>query len=472
MTMKQILVLLCGLVCVFADTPANCTYEDIEGKWIFQIGKMGYDNTVNCSGFPSVFNPAESQLTVSLHFPNLAIDQFGNRGFWTLVYNQGFEVVIGGRKFFAFSMYKQSGSTVESICDKTMPGWSHDVLGRNWACYSGMKQEQNPVKKVSKTNLTTALKYVPNATFLTDIKRNQKFRSDSRFVTAINRQQSSWTAVKYPGYENMEIEDLIKRAGGRKSKIPNIPKPAPVSAKHKRLAASLPVEFDWRKMNGINYVSPVRNQGSCGSCFAFSAMGMNEARWRVMSNNTAQPVFSPQDIVECSEYSQGCEGGFPYLIGGKYAEDFGLVLEDCNPYKGKDGACSTKKDCPRMYSTRYEYIGGFYGACNEALMKIELVKNGPMAVAFEVYNDFFHYKSGIYHHTGLLDRFNPFEITNHAVLLVGYGTDTNSPNGPEDYWIVKNSWGESWGEDGYFRIRRGVDECSIESIAVQSFPIM
>jgi hypothetical protein len=58
----------------------------------------------------------------------------------------------------------------------------------------------------------------------------------------------------------------------------------------------------------------------------------------------------------------GCEGGFPYLIGGKYAEDFGLVLEECNPYTGRDGACSTKKDCPRMYSTKYEYIGGYYGA--------------------------------------------------------------------------------------------------------------
>lgn len=105
-------------------------------------------------------------------------------------------------------------------------------------------------------------------------------------------------------------------------------------------------------------------------------------------------------------------------------------------------------------------------------MRIELVKNGPMAVAFEVYNDFMHYKSGVYHHTGLEEKFNPFEITNHAVLLVGYGTDMTNVDAPEDYWIVKNSWGESWGEDGYFRIRRGMDECSIESIAVQSFPVV
>lgn len=102
-------------------------------------------------------------------------------------------------------------------------------------------------------------------------------------------------------------------------------------------------------------------------------------------------------------------------------------------------------------------------------MKIELVRNGPLIVAFEVYDDFFSYKGGIYHHTGERDyanfKFNPFEETNHAVLLVGYGTDKNSG---ENFWIVKNSWGTGWGERGFFRIRRGTDECAIESIAVGS----
>ena len=101
-------------------------------------------------------------------------------------------------------------------------------------------------------------------------------------------------------------------------------------------------------------------------------------------------------------------------------------------------------------------------------MQLALVEDGPLSVSFEVYNDFMHYKGGVYQHTGLKDHFNPFELTNHAVLLVGYGVDRDSGL---KYWTVKNSWGTEWGESGYFRIVRGVDECAIESLAVESFPI-
>ena len=84
-----------------------------------------------------------------------------------------------------------------------------------------------------------------------------------------------------------------------------------------------------------------------------------------------------------------------------------------------------------------------------------------------VYNDFVNYKSGIYVHTGLADKFNPFEITNHVVVIVGYGRDTASG---VPFWIVKNSWGPEWGEEGFFRIRRNTDECAIESMAVETSP--
>ena len=127
--------MLSFIISVSADTPANCTYEEIRGTWLFSIGKGGHDNTINCSEFKAV-----SQLEVELLFPDVAVDKDGNTGFWTLIYNQGFEVEINGKKYFAFSAYEKSGEKVVSYCDKTLNGWSHDAAGYhagNWACYSG-----------------------------------------------------------------------------------------------------------------------------------------------------------------------------------------------------------------------------------------------------------------------------------------------------------------------------------------------
>jgi len=223
----------------------------------------------------------------------------------------------------------------------------------------------------------------------------------------------------------------------------------------------------------VNYVSAVRDQGGCGSCYIFSSAGQLEARIRVASNNKLQPNISTQDPLSCSRYSQGCAGGFPYLIAGKYAQDFGFVEEECFPYTGSDATpCSSKCSSPdRLWTVSdYRYIGGYYGACTAAKMQHEILRNGPISVSFEVYGDFFGYSGGVYTHqfTRHLDNagFNPFCVTNHAVLAVGWGVTDDG----KKYWIVKNSWGESWGLDGYFLINRDPGyyggECGIESLNV------
>lgn len=341
-----------------------------------------------------------------------------------------------------------------SYCNTTFNGWSHDIQGNNWACYYGVKvaDELSPVKL---TKLDAEI-------------LDQKYIKNMQFINDINRETELWKAVYYPELEGMTYRERLQRAGG----IPNhggLNFPPRKAATTMETQRELPVNFDWRSNNGMNYVSPIRNQGKCGSCYAFGSMAMLEARMRLISNNTKQPVFSTQDIVSCSEYSQGCDGGFPYLIAGKYTEDFGIVEESCFPYKGTDSiACRNEHTgCLRYRATNYHYIGGYYGACNEALMQMELVKNGPIAVSFEVTDDFQTYKSGIYHKVGVSDGFNPWEVTNHVVAIVGYGVE----NGVK-YWTVKNSWGESWGESGFFRIMRGNDELNIESMAVAATPIV
>ncbi|XP_035206652.1 dipeptidyl peptidase 1-like [Stegodyphus dumicola] len=449
--LRFIWILLFFFHYVVSDTPANCTYEDIRGEWIFQEGKREGDSTIGCTNFTG---PVTYTLTLNLLFPNVAIDEFGNKGYWTIVYNQGFEVVINYRKYFAFSAYKQDANgIVTSYCHKILPGWSHDILGKNWACYTGQKvEERNRINMHSANPLPSSRSSSLNHNIM---------------ANEINRLQKSWTAFAYPELRNMSMSDLIRRAGGLKSRIYSPPPPFQENQKLDKSLSQLPAEFDWRNVNGINFVSPVRNQGECGSCYAFSSLAMLESRLRIMTNNTLKVVFSPQDIVSCSEYSQGCEGGFPYVIAGKYAQDFGVLPENCYPYEGHDDVCAVAK-CKRFYVAEYKYVGGFFGGCNEELMKLDLLQNGPLTVAFEMYPDFMYYSSGIYHHTGVGARYNPFHLVNHGVLITGYGTDNATG---EKFWIVKNSWGTGWGEEGYFRIRRGTNECNIESMAVSAIPI-
>lgn len=440
---------------VKSDTPANCHYDDIVGTWNFYIGPGGHDRKLVCSDDHYLHIARKTQIR--LYFPNLAFDEMNNNGTWTMIYNQGFEIKINNQKMFAFSQYKAVGDKYVSLCHKIKTGWVHNVDGSNWACYRGSKEiqakEKNKMKK-SDHDLPQ-----PAASFFL----NRMYQPNPDFIKTINKNQTSWRAGHYPQFQNMSLRQIQQRAGVER-RLP-FPPSAPVTRKLQKMAEQLPKNFDWRDVNGVNYVSPVRNQGTCGSCYIFSSLAMHEARIRIATNNSQTVVFSTQEPLSCSEYSQGCEGGFIYLLGGKYGQDFGFIADECYPYQGETGKCKSS-NCTRHYTGEYGYIGGYYGACNEPLMMLELVQNGPVGVAFEVYQDFYSYKGGIYHHTGLMDKFNPLEVTNHAVLAVGYGED---PNTKEKYWIIKNSWGDAWGENGYFRIRRGTDECNIESMAATAF---
>merc|ERR1712242_187465 len=169
-----------------------------------------------------------------------------------------------------------------------------------------------------------------------------------------------------------------------------------------KLESTIPVNFDWDDMG---YVSPVKDQGSCGSCFAFASVGMLEARARVQTNNVWQPLFSEQEPISChQEYNQACEGGFAYLTAGKYGNEQGFVEQDCFTYKQGDGRdmhpCQPDiENCPRHKVSEYGYVGGYYGAGDAIKLQQEVYTNGPVAIGIDT-SGMHGYQGGIIVPTG------------------------------------------------------------------------
>ncbi|KAM4573645.1 pro-cathepsin H [Odontesthes bonariensis] len=214
--------------------------------------------------------------------------------------------------------------------------------------------------------------------------------------------------------------------------------------------------IDWRKKG--SYVTPVKNQGPCGSCWTFSTTGCLESVTAIATGKLVP--LSEQQLVDCAQDfdNHGCYGGLPshafeYIMFNK-----GLMTEKDYPYTAVEGICVYKpllaaafvKDVVNV--TAYDEMG----------MVDAVATRNPVSFAFEVTSDFMHYHQGVYTSTKCHDT---TDKVNHAVLAVGYGQENGTP-----YWIVKNSWGSSWGIDGYFLIERGRNMCGLA--ACSSFPVV
>lgn len=218
---------------------------------------------------------------------------------------------------------------------------------------------------------------------------------------------------------------------------------------------NLPKEFDPRKQ-WPNCIHPIRNQGQCGSCWAFASAEALEDRYCIATNGAFNEHLSPQDQVSCDKGNYGCQGGYLDALW-RYLERVGTVTERCWPYESGTGyeppcrnTCTNSNVPYRKYKAKAGSTKHFRN--NESAMQ-DLMTKGPIITGFRVYNDFMSYKSGVYHHvTGGF-------LGGHAVKVLGWGTDQNGV----DYWIAANSWGADWGMNGFFLIRRGNDECDFES---------
>lgn len=218
---------------------------------------------------------------------------------------------------------------------------------------------------------------------------------------------------------------------------------------------SLPDTVDWRKEG---YVTEIKNQGQCGSCWSFSATGSLEGQNFKKTQKLVS--LSEKNLMDCSkpEGNQGCEGGlmdqaFAYVIKNK-----GIDTEESYPYKAKNGRCEFK--AANIGATEVSCMDIAKGS--ETDLQSAVATTGPISVAIDAsHSSFQMYRSGVYS-----ERRCSSTKLDHGVLAVGYGTE-----GSNDYWLVKNSWGKSWGQEGYIMMSRNdKNQCGIATSA--SFPTM
>jgi cathepsin C len=158
----------------------------------------------------------------------------------------------------------------------------------------------------------------------------------------------------------------------------------------------LPSEWDWRNVNGYDFTTPIRDQKGCGSCYSLSMLSTLEARTKIMYGKTR--ILAPQFILDCNYYTEGCDGGWPLLIGF-FLESFGVPLESCSPYKAftVGTSCSDHKNCPPAIAVeKSTYIGGYYGSASESNIMKEIRSRGPVVTDFLVPVTFSYYTSGIF----------------------------------------------------------------------------
>ncbi|KAI0242156.1 Cathepsin L1 [Lamellibrachia satsuma] len=227
----------------------------------------------------------------------------------------------------------------------------------------------------------------------------------------------------------------------------------PLAAKECNVS-SLPTNVDWREKG---FVTPVKNQGQCGSCYAFSTTGSLEGQ---MFKKTGKLVsLSEKNIMDCSwkEGNEGCNGGtmdasFEYIKVNK-----GIDTEISYPYHAFSGKCHFKQE-----DVGGEDIGFVDLPQTETCLQKAVANIGPISVGIHASARFQGYKDGIFYDSGCSKR-HP----NHAVLVVGYGSTKRG----KPYWLVKNSWGKSWGIDGYIKMARNKhDMCGIAYMA--SYPLV
>jgi len=305
------------------------------------------------------------------------------------------------------------------------------------------------------------LKLLVTAAFLSGTVLTVSFShaSDIDMINeAIKKAGANWVAEENP-MTFLSGKEKKKHLGLLMQTSPFSAKSAPGTSELSATDDPLPAAFDWRDVNGENYVTPIKDQGYCGSCWAFSGIAAIESKILIETGSPDYPLdLSEQMLVACGS-SMGCSGGF-INDSLTFFTLTGIAKESCNPYSAIDSICAP---CSGWQENAFKADGWSWVVCDavgtESELKHALYSHGPLLTAFDVYDDFYSYSSGVYSYV-----WGEY-LGGHAVVLVGWDDSLEA-------FIVKNSWGTGWGEGGFFKIAyselESVSRFSKQTIAIEN----
>jgi cathepsin B len=292
-----------------------------------------------------------------------------------------------------------------------------------------------------------------------------------QMIDAINSQEVGWKAGVNSKFTDLSVSQARRLMGA-------LPEKVQLEESTIEIVQDIPDTFDartqWPECKSIGHI---RDQASCGSCWAFGAAEAWSDRVCIATSAKINDPMSTEDLLSCCGYScgNGCNGGYlsgawsyikstGLVTGGDYQENqfcSSYTIEPCEHHvNGTRPPCHDEKtpSCVKKCNNGAEWSNDKHKASKinsvtgEYRMQSEIMTNGPIEAAFTVYEDFLTYKSGVYsHQTGSY-------LGGHAIRVLGWGVEAGAK-----YWLVANSWNSDWGNEGYFKILRGSNECSIES---------
>ncbi|KAJ3670223.1 hypothetical protein LUZ60_010547 [Juncus effusus] len=259
------------------------------------------------------------------------------------------------------------------------------------------------------------------------------FTNNVNFIEKFNRERKYNYTLSVNHLADLTNEEFKSKYNG--VKIPNLARSPPKQPLNFTLMP--PISIDWRSSGAV---TPIKDQGSCGSCWAFASVAAIEGIYKIKTGKRVS--LSEQELVDCNNANYGCEGGWSQRAFEFIISKGGLSSEAVYPYKGVQGKCHKSKVHHNHAASIRSF--GAVPSTNESMLAV-VVSQQPVVVYIAAGNDAFQFYNG----DGILDGPCGTEL-DHAVVIIGYGQDSAG----RKYWIVKNSWGTSWGDEGYMYIAK------------------